>query len=84
MTVDNVPQVGRLDDRVVYAMGYNGTGVAMSSYIGKHVAEVVAESTPEQGLMWADRARRIPFYSLRVLVIRIVAGWYQFLNAIGR
>ncbi|WP_181155066.1 FAD-dependent oxidoreductase [Pseudomonas lurida] len=49
LTVDSVPQVVHLDDRVVYAMGYNGTGVAMSSYIGKHVAEVVTGSTPELG-----------------------------------
>ncbi|WP_395600984.1 hypothetical protein [Pseudomonas sp. B19125] len=76
--------MGGLDDRVVYAMGYNGTGVAMSSYIGKHVTEVIAGSSPELGLMWADRARRIPFYPLWVLVVRIVAGWYQFLSAIGR
>ncbi|SET06569.1 NAD(P)/FAD-dependent oxidoreductase [Pseudomonas graminis] len=84
LTVDSVPQVGRLDDRVVYAMGYNGTGVAMSSYIGKHVAEVVTGSAPELGLIWADRVRRIPFYPLRVPVVRLVAGWYQFLDAIGR
>ncbi|KFE51802.1 NAD(P)/FAD-dependent oxidoreductase [Pseudomonas syringae] len=84
LTVDSVPQVGSLDDRVVYAMGYNGTGVAMSSYIGKHVAEIVTGRTPELGLMHADQVRRIPFYSLRVPVVRLVAGWYQFLDAIGR
>lgn len=84
LTVDSVPHVGTLDDRVTYALGYNGTGVAMSSYIGKHVAEVVTGQRPELGLMWADRLRRIPFYPLRVPVVRLVAGWYQFLDAIGR
>ncbi|ALI05237.1 MULTISPECIES: FAD-binding oxidoreductase [Pseudomonas] len=84
LTIDSVPHVGRIDDRVVYAMGYNGTGVAMSSYIGKHVADVIVGRKPELGLMWADKIRRIPFYSLRVPVVRMVAGWYQFLDAIGR
>ncbi|MCL7999282.1 FAD-binding oxidoreductase [Brucella sp. 21LCYQ03] len=84
MTLDSLPHVGRLDDRIVYALGYNGTGVAMSSYIGKHVAELVAGNSVDLGLLTQLPLKQIPFYGLRAPAVRVVAGWYQFLDAIGR
>jgi hypothetical protein len=56
----------------------------MSSYIGKHVAAIVARERPELGLVTSQPLRKVPFYGLRAPVIRLVAGWYQFLDAIGR
>jgi glycine/D-amino acid oxidase-like deaminating enzyme len=84
MTLDSLPHVGRLDDRVVYSVGYNGTGVALSSGIGRHVAALVAGESPDLGLLTATSLQRIPFYGLREPAVRLVAGWYQFLDAIGR
>ncbi len=84
MTLDSLPHVGRIDDRLIYAVGYNGTGVAMSSYIGKHVAEIVAGQPVDLGLLTQMPLKQIPFYGLRVPAVRVVAGWYQFLDAIGR
>ncbi|MDS1138544.1 FAD-dependent oxidoreductase, partial [Nitratireductor indicus] len=40
--------------------------------------------TPELGLMRRDGPKPIPFYFLREPVVRTVAGWYQFLDKIGR
>lgn len=84
MTMDSLPHLGRLDDRVVYAMGYNGTGVAMASNMGRHVAALVAGEQPDLGLLTAGGLRPIPFYPIREPAVRLVAGWYQFLDAIGR
>ncbi|MBV2144946.1 FAD-binding oxidoreductase [Falsochrobactrum sp. TDYN1] len=84
MTLDSLPHVGRLDDKIVYALGYNGTGVAMSSYIGKHVAEIAAGKHVDLGLLTQLPLKQIPFYGLRAPAVRVVAGWYQFLDAIGR
>jgi len=84
LTIDSVPHLGRLDDRTVYSVGYNGTGVAMSSYIGQHVASVVAGESPNLGLITTYPLKFLPFYSIREPAVRIVAGWYQFLDAIGR
>ena len=47
-------------------------------------AALVRGETPDLGLLDADRLRTIPFYSLREPAVRMVAGWYQFLDAIGR
>lgn len=84
MTLDSLPHLGRLDDRVVYSVGYNGTGVALASGIGRHVAALVTGDTPDLGLLTRQPLPPIPFYGLREPAVRLVAGWYQFLDAIGR
>ncbi|MFD1198018.1 NAD(P)/FAD-dependent oxidoreductase [Brucella gallinifaecis] len=84
MTLDSLPHVGRLNDRIIYALGYNGTGVAMSSYIGKHLAEIVTGNRVDLGLLTQLPLTQIPFYGLHAPAVRMVAGWYQFLDAIGR
>src|SRR5262245_17508301 len=84
MTLDSVPHIGRLDDRTLFAMGYNGAGVAMSSLMGRYLAALVRGENPEVGLLDAGRLRPIPFYPLREPAVRMVAGWYQFLDAIGQ
>jgi len=84
MTLDSVPHIGRLDDRTLFALGYNGAGVAMSSLMGRYLAAFVRGEEPEVGLLDASRLKRIPFYPLREPAVRMVAGWYQFLDAIGR
>lgn len=84
MTLDSVPHVGRIDDRVMVAMGYNGAGVAMSSLMGRYLAAFARGERPDVGLLDVGRMRPVPFYALREPAVRAVAGWYQFLDAIGR
>lgn len=84
MTMDSLPHMGRLDDRMVYAMGYNGTGVALASYMGRHVADQVLGEVADAGLIGALALPAVPFYPVRELGVRLVAGWYQFLDAIGK
>jgi glycine/D-amino acid oxidase-like deaminating enzyme len=84
MTLDSVPHVGRLDDRTFYSIGYNGAGVAVSSLMGRYLAALVRGEAVDLGLLDARRVRTIPFYPLREPAVRAVAGWYQFLDAIGR
>jgi glycine/D-amino acid oxidase-like deaminating enzyme len=84
MTLDSVPHVGRLDDRTFYSVGYNGVGVAMSSLMGRYLAALVRGEKVDLGLLDAGRLKTIPFYAFREPAVRAVAGWYQFLDAIGR
>jgi gamma-glutamylputrescine oxidase len=84
MTLDSVPHIGRLDERTLFSMGYNGAGVAMSSLMGRYLAAFVRGEAPDVGLLDASRLKTIPFYPLREPAVRLVAGWYQFLDAIGK
>ena len=84
MTLDSVPHIGRLNDRTLFSMGYNGAGVAMASLMGRYLAAFVRGERPNVGLLDASRLKVIPFYPLREPAVRMVAGWYQFLDAIGQ
>jgi gamma-glutamylputrescine oxidase len=84
MTLDSMPHIGRLDDQTLFSMGYNGAGVAMSSLMGRYLAAFVRGEKPDVGLLDASRMKIIPFYPLREPAVRMVAGWYQFLDAIGQ
>ena len=84
MTLDAVPHIGRLDDRTLFSLGYNGAGVAMSSLMGRYLAALVRGEKVDVGLLDASRLKTIPLYPLREPAVRMVAGWYQFLDAIGQ
>lgn len=84
MTLDSVPHIGRLDECTLVSMGYNGAGVAMSSLMGRYLAAFVRGESPEVGLLDVSRMKAIPFYPLREPAVRMVAGWYQFLDSIGQ
>ena len=84
MTLDALPHIGRLDDRVLFAMGYNGAGVAMSTLMGKYLAAFVRREAPDVALLEASRFRPVPLYAFREAGVRLVAAWYQFLDSMGQ
>ncbi len=83
MTLDQLPHVGRLDDRTSICLGYNGAGVAMASLLGRYAAAFAAGESPDVALLDAARLKPVPFYPLRAPGVRMVAGWYQLLDALG-
>ncbi|WP_321858226.1 NAD(P)/FAD-dependent oxidoreductase [Paraburkholderia tropica] len=83
MTFNALPHVGRADDATVFCVGYNGAGVAMASLIGQHAAALALGETPDLALLAQDGLRPVPFHALRAPGVRLVAAWYQFLDAMG-
>ncbi|NPT33255.1 NAD(P)/FAD-dependent oxidoreductase [Paraburkholderia xenovorans] len=83
MTFNSLPHVGRSDDATTFCLGYNGAGVAMASLLGQHAAALALGETPELSLLGAPGLRPVPFHSLRAPGVRLVAAWYQFLDAVG-
>jgi glycine/D-amino acid oxidase-like deaminating enzyme len=84
MTLDYLPHVGQLDARSFYAMGYNGSGVAMSSLMGRYLAAITRGDSPNLGLISSRRFAPIPFYPLQAPAVRAASAWYQLLDALGR
>ena len=83
MTFNSLPHVGRSDDTTIFCLGYNGAGVAMASLLGRHAAALALGETPELSLLAAPGLNPVPFHSLRAPGVRLVAAWYQFLDAVG-
>jgi glycine/D-amino acid oxidase-like deaminating enzyme len=73
--VDHLPHAGRLGG-VHYAMGYCGHGVALATYLGNRMGEVLAGSgeIPDLG---TSRFRAIPFYNGVPWFLPFVGGYYR-------
>jgi hypothetical protein len=74
-TFDRMPHVGRIGG-VSYAMGYCGTGVAMSTYLGTRVADWLGGAAPP-----ALQRLRFPLvpapYEGRPWFLPVVGEWYR-------
>jgi len=83
MTLDQLPHIGELEDRVFFAGGYNGTGIAMSSFLGRQLAALARGEKLHLGLIGRP-LEPIPLQAFVTPAVRTVTGWYQLLDAIGR
>jgi gamma-glutamylputrescine oxidase len=84
MTLDYLPHAGQLDDKRFYAIGYNGGGVAMSTWMGVQLSAMTAGRKVDLGLLGDETFKPIPMHAFRAPGVRLAAGWQQFLDLIGR
>ncbi len=77
---DIMPHAGQIDG-IYYALGYAGHGVAMATYQGQKIAELMAGDKPENPFVG------IPFpgaplglYSGRPWFLPFAGAWYKFLD----
>jgi glycine/D-amino acid oxidase-like deaminating enzyme len=79
--VDHLPHAGRLGG-VHYAMGYCGHGVALATYVGSRMGEVLAGEgdIPDLG---TSRFRAIPFYNGVPWFLPFVGGYYRVRDRLG-
>jgi glycine/D-amino acid oxidase-like deaminating enzyme len=73
--LDHLPHVGRLDG-VHYSMGYCGHGVALATYLGHRMAEVIAGDgqIPDLG---SERFRALPFFNGFPWFLPLIGGYYR-------
>jgi glycine/D-amino acid oxidase-like deaminating enzyme len=71
-TVDRVPHIGRTKG-ITYALGYCGTGVAMSTYFGQLAADWIAAG--DLPTCWQRPFPAVPFYREKPWFLPAV-GWY--------
>ena len=80
---DIMPHAGQLDG-MYYAVGYAGHGVAMATYQGQKMAELIAGDKPENPFVG------IPFpgaplglYNGKPWFLPFAGAWYKFLDWVG-
>jgi gamma-glutamylputrescine oxidase len=78
ITLDDLPHIGRLTDRVVFAMGYGGRGVALSNLLGKYCASFVRGEKPDLGPMSSNPFGPVPFHQLRIPGMQMLAAWWRY------
>jgi gamma-glutamylputrescine oxidase len=84
VTLDDFPHLGRIGERIFYAMGYGGRGVALSHLLGKLLARMVQGEAVEAGPMSHNRFKPVPLHRWRVPVIKVVAGYYKLRDRLAR
>jgi glycine/D-amino acid oxidase-like deaminating enzyme len=72
LTVDRMPHIGRVKG-ITYALGYCGTGVAMSTYFGQLAADWIAGG--ELPACWQRPFPAVPLYREQPWFLPAV-GWY--------
>ena len=83
ITVDRMPDIGRLDGDVWYAQGYSGQGVALAGMYGKILAEAIAGQAERFDLMARFRHPPFPGGKLRTPILALAMLWYRLRDALG-
>jgi len=60
ISINRIPQFGRIEGNTYYAQGYSGHGVAPTHLAGKMLADVIAGESEQFDLMAKVRHRRLP------------------------
>lgn len=77
---DVMPHAGQIDG-LYYALGYAGHGVAMATYLGARMAEVISgdrHANPFDGLPFPTAP--LGLYNGRPWFLPFAAAWYKFLD----
>ena len=83
MTFDKIAHMG-MHDGMHHALGCNGNGVALMTYLG-HQSALKLLGRQNRGCAFDDPAfPSNPFYDGRPWFLPIVSGWYHLLDAIER
>lgn len=77
ITVDRMPDIGRLDGNVWYAQGYSGQGVALAGMYGKVLAEAIAGQAERFDLLARFRHPPFPGGRLRTPLLTLAMFWYR-------
>lgn len=84
MTASRAPHFGRLGNRVLYAQGYSGQGVALAGLAGKLMAEAVLGRSEDFDLF--ARLRHLPVppgTALQTAIRALALGWSALLDRRG-
>jgi glycine/D-amino acid oxidase-like deaminating enzyme len=76
VTLDRMPHVGRLRG-AWYATGCNGSGVALNTWLGHRLGQVVLGAAPPPSFAEL-RHRPIPLHRFRKLYLPVVGQWFRY------
>ncbi len=80
-TLDRFPRAGQ-HDGIYYALGYGGHGVAMSTYLGAQMADIICGAPSRKNPFHDLPFKAIPFYNGTPWFVPFAALWYKFQDVI--
>jgi len=82
ITVDRLPDLGRIGPATYYAQGYSGHGVALSGMCGKLIAEAIAGQTERFDVMARFKHPPFPGGKLRTPLLALGMLYYRLKDAL--
>lgn len=83
VTLDDIPHIGSLDDRIHFAMGYGGRGVVLAPLLGRYLTRLISGQAPDAGPLSSTEFKPVPFHGLRIPGMKATALYYQFRDAVN-
>lgn len=80
LTLNRLPQLGRLDDNIYYAHGYSGHGVCTSHLAGKLIAEALSGQIERFDAFANLPHQRFPGGKLLRVPLTLLGAWYYALR----
>lgn len=84
VTANSFPQIGAINERVFFALGYAGRGVALSHLLGRRLAALATGEKVPSDPMMSSKLQPFPFHRWRRTGMRVVAKYYRLLDLIER
>ncbi len=81
LTMDTLPHLHELADGVFTGLGYNGRGVALSTAMGKALAERVNGQRDADSPFPVSPLKPIPLHAMRIPVMHVLTGARKMLDA---
>jgi gamma-glutamylputrescine oxidase len=81
-TVDLMPHLGQTEEGAHFAIGYCGHGAAMSTLMGKVIAEKIVKSYNGTFKLEKFPLKRVPLHSQRVLLMNLVGLYYKLCDKV--
>jgi glycine/D-amino acid oxidase-like deaminating enzyme len=86
LTFDLMPHAGRIQDGpapgIFYAYGYGGHGVAVASYLGHMMGNLIAGKPVDNPILDLPHARHF-FTPYEKLYLPLISTWFRFLDRIS-
>ncbi|MEM8686747.1 MAG: FAD-binding oxidoreductase [Pseudomonadota bacterium] len=83
ITMNRIPHVGRIGEKVYFAQGYSGQGVALSGMCGKLLAEAIAGQAERFDVMAQFKHQPFPGGPLRTPALVLGMLYYRLRDALG-
>lgn len=83
ITINRIPDIGRLSENVFHAQGFSGQGVVLTGLAGKIVAEAIAGDDTRLKLFESVRHLPFPGGPLRTPALMAGMGWAKMRDWLG-
>lgn len=84
LTANHLPQIAKIDDRFLAPVGCNGRGIAMTTAMGRTLADLVGGMDEEKSDVPVEPARRIFGFGLRHPGVVLGVAGNRLLDRLGR